>query len=202
MTSSRISTAALLLTAASIAARAEEKAAGQKPPSAEEQAVMEKYMKAATPGPEHQRLAKLAGKWKLQVTSWMAPGAPPQKSEASAEFKSIFGGRYLHQEVKGDMMGQPFEGMGIEGFDNVTRERFGTWVDNMSTGAMLVRGKCAADAKKCTLKGRVPDALAGKEVPVSETVTTTDDNHFTFEMNGPGPGGKTFKMLEIAYSRQ
>jgi hypothetical protein len=159
-------------------------------------------MKAATPGPEHQKLAKMAGKWKLQVTSWMAPGAPPQKSEASAEFKPVLGGRYLQQEVKGNMMDQPFEGMGIEGFDNVTKERFATWVDNMSTGAMTVRGKCAADAKKCTLKGKVPDAVAGKEVPVSETVTMTDDDHFTFEMHGQGPGGKMFKMLEIAYSRQ
>jgi len=202
MTSSRIPAAALLLAGASIAARAQEpKGSGHKP-TAEEQAMMEKYIQAATPGPEHQRLAKLAGKWKLQVTSWMAPGAPPQKSEASAEFKTILGGRYLHQEVKGNMMDQPFEGMGIEGFDNVTKERFGTWVDSMSTGEMTVRGKCAADAKKCTLKGKVPDAAAGKEVPVSETITLTDDDHFTFEMHGPGPGGKTFKMLEIAYSRQ
>jgi len=107
MTSSRISAAALLLAAASVAARAQEpKASGQKP-TAEEQAMMEKYIQAATPGPEHQRLAKLAGKWKLQVTSWMAPGAPPQKSEATAEFKTILGGRYLHQEVKGNMMDQP-----------------------------------------------------------------------------------------------
>jgi len=197
MTHSRIAAAALLLTAASVAAQAQEKK-----PSAAEQAMMEKYMKAATPGPEHQRLAKLAGKWKLEVTSWMAPGAPPQKSEAAAEFKPIFGGRYLQQEVKGNMMDQPFEGMGIEGFDNVTQERFGTWVDNMSTGAMVVRGKCATDAKKCTLKGKVSDAAAGKEVPVSETVTVASDDKFTFEMHGPGPGGKDFKMLEIVYTRQ
>ena len=50
----------------------------------------------------------------------------------------------------------------------------------------------------------MPDAVAGKEVSVSETVTMTDDDHFTFEMYGPGPGpgGKTFKVLEIAYTRQ
>ena len=42
-------------------------------------------------------LAKMAGKWKLQVSSWMAPGAPPMKSEATAEFTSIMGGRFLQQ---------------------------------------------------------------------------------------------------------
>src|SRR5205807_2748449 len=46
-------------------------------PSPEVQAMMEKYQKAATPGPEHQHMAKMAGKWKLAVTSWPAPGAPP-----------------------------------------------------------------------------------------------------------------------------
>ena len=115
---------------------------------------------------------------------------------------SAEGGRYLQQEVRGNMNGQTFEGMGVEGYDNVTKERFGTWVDNMGTGAMIVRGKCGADAKKCTLKGKVSDAIAGKEVPVSQTLTMNGDNSFTFEMQGPGPDGKMFKTLEILYTRQ
>ena len=170
--------------------------------SPQEQAMMEKYAKAATPGPEHQKLAKLAGKWKLRVTSWMAPGAPPMKSAGTAEFTSLFGGRYLQQDVNGSMGDQPFQGRGIEGYDNITKEHFGTWVDSMSTSVMVIRGKCAADARKCTYKGTMSDAMAGKTVPVTETMTYTDDDHFTFEMQGPGPGGKPFKMLEIAYSRQ
>ena len=207
MTLAKMSAAAgcLALTAA-LAAWADEPAqkAKAKPASAvDEKAIMEKYMQAATPGPEHQKMGKMAGKWKLAVTMWMAPGAPPQKSEGTAEFKPILGGRFLQQEVHGTMMGdQKFEGMGLEGYDNVTKERFGTWVDNMSTGATMMRGKCASGAKKCTLKGRMADAMAGKEVPISETFTMADDDNFTFEMNGPGPDGKTFKMIEIAYTRQ
>jgi len=170
-------------------------------PSPEEQAMMEKYTKAATPGPEHQQMAKMAGKWKLQVTSWMKPGAPPMKSEGTAEFKPILGGRFLEEEVHGDMAGQPFEGKGTQGFDNVTKERWGTWVDNMGTGTMLMKGKCPAEAKKCTMKGKVSDAAAGKEITVSEITTMKDDNNFTFEMFGPGPDGKQFKTLEIVYTR-
>ena len=60
---------------------------------------------------------------------------------------------------------------------------------------------CPADAKKCTYKGTMPDAVAGKAVPVTEIVTYTDDDHFSFEMHGPGPGGKNFKMMEIVYTR-
>jgi hypothetical protein len=187
---------------ASFSAFADEPKPAAKEPSADEKAIMDKYMKAAMPGPEHQQMARMAGKWRLQVTSWMAPGAPPMKSEGTAEFKTILGGRFLQQEVHGSFGDQPFEGRGVEGFDNVTKTRFGTWVDNMGTGTMLMKGKCAAGAKTCTMKGKAPDAIAGKEIPVSQTMTIKDDNAFTFEMQGPGPDGKPFKTLEIVYTRQ
>jgi hypothetical protein len=177
-------------------------AAGQRQMSAAEQEMMQKYMQAATPGPEHQKLAKMAGKWKMQVTAWMMPGAPPEKSDGTAEFTPILGGRYIRQEVKGTMGGQPFEGQGTMGFDNVTKERFATWTDSMSTGLLVMRGKCPAEAKKCTTKGQGSDAAAGKMVSFTETTTMTDDDHFTFELRGPGPDGKQYKMLEIKYTRQ
>jgi hypothetical protein len=204
MTSSRILTVALLAAASAVPVRAQDAGTppGQRQPSAAEQAMMEKYVQAATPGPEHQKMAKLAGKWKAQVSAWMAPGAPPEKSEGSVEFKTLLGGRYVQQEFKGAMGGQPFEGMGTMGFDNVTKERFATWTDSMSTGLLVMRGKCAADAKKCTTKGQGSDAVAGKQVTYTETTTMTDDDHFTFELRGPGPDGKQFKMLEIVYTRQ
>jgi hypothetical protein len=177
--------------------------ADEKKPDAQQQAAMEKWMQAATPGPQHQQLAKFAGKWKMTVTAWMAPGAPPEKSDGTAEFTSVLGGRFLQQDVKGSMGGQPFEGRGIEGYDNVTKERFGTWVDSSTTGLIVMRAKCAADAKTCTYKGTMPDPIAGKAVPVTQVMKYADDDHFVMELHGPGPsGGKPFKMMEIAYSRQ
>jgi hypothetical protein len=189
----KIAAALLLCTTAALAEEA-------KAPSPQEQAMMEKYVKAATPGPEHQALAKMAGKWSLKVTAWMAPGAPPQTSNGTAEFKTILGGRYLEQEAHGDMAGQPFEGHGLEGYDNVTHERWGTWVDNMTTGVMVMKGKCK-DAKKCTTTGKMSDAVAGKAINVSTTLTMKDDNTMVMEMHGPGPDGKAFKTMEIVYTR-
>ena len=190
----KIACAFLLCAAAALAEEA-------KQPSPQEQAMMEKYMKAASPGPEHKAMAKMAGKWNLKVTAWMAPGAPPQTSNGTAEFKTIMDGRYLQQDAHGDMGGQAFEGHGIEGYDNVTHERWGTWVDNMTTGVMVMKGRCKADAKKCTTSGKMSDAIAGKAVPVSTTMTMKDDNTMVFEMNAPGPDGKPFKTMEIVYTR-
>jgi hypothetical protein len=164
--------------------------------------MMEIYMKAAEPGPEHQEMAKMAGNWKLEVTSWMAPGAPPEKSSATAVFRPLLGGRYMQQDVKGEMGGMAYEGMGLEGFDNVSKERFGIWVDSMSTGAMISRGKCPAGAKSCTMKGTMNDAMTGKPATVREVLTKTSDNSFTFDMYGPDPAGKEFHMMQIVYTRQ
>jgi hypothetical protein len=163
--------------------------------------MMEKYIKAGTPGPEHQRMAKLAGNWTLQVTEWMAPGGAPQKSDATAEFKPLFGGRYLQEEVHGSMGDQAFEGLGIQGFDNVTGEHVATWIDSMSTGMMLMRGRCAAGSKTCTMKGTTSDPVTSKEMPVTSTVTHMSDDNFKFEMFASGPAGKPFKTLEIVYTR-
>jgi hypothetical protein len=190
--------AAALFLIASAAALADEP---KKEMSAEEKAMMEKYMKAASPGPEHAQMAKMAGKWKVQVTSWMKPGAPPMRSEGTAEYKAIMGGRFLEEEVHGDMGGQPFEGKGTSGYDNVLKERWGTWVDSMGTGTMLMKGKCAAGSKKCTMKGKSPDPIAGKEVPFTWAVEMKDDDTFVMEMTGPGPDGKQFKNLELVYTR-
>jgi hypothetical protein len=142
----------------------------------------------------------------VTINIWEAAMTPSNHAAVARlrdhRFRQSAGRRDVLQEVRGNMGGdQSFEGLGIGGFDNVTREQFGTWIDSMSAGLMVVRGKCAADAKKCTLKGRTPDPIAGKEVPVSETMTMTDDDHFTFELRGPGPDGKMFKMLEIVYTR-
>ncbi len=131
-----------------------------------------------------------------------SPGAPPQKSTATAEFKPLLGGRYMQQEVHGDMGGQPFEGMGIEGFDNASKERWGMWVDSMSTGSMMTRGKCAAGAKTCTLTGSMIDPITGKPSAVREVLTRNGDNSFTFDMHGPDPNGKEFHTMQIVYTRQ
>jgi hypothetical protein len=146
-------------------------------------------------------MKKMVGTWKIDVTSWMEPGAPPEKSTGTAEFKLLMDGRYLQQQVKSQMGGMPFEGMGIEGYDNVTKERFGFWIDNMGTGAMVARGKCGVGEKVCKFTGSYNDPLTGKAKNIREVITMNNDNSFTFEMFGPDNAGKDYKVMEILYTR-
>jgi len=38
-------------------------------------------------------------------------------------------------------MGMPFEGMGLDGYDNASKEYISIWIDNMGTGIMYMKGK-------------------------------------------------------------
>ena len=53
-------------------------------------------------------------------------------------------GRVLIEEVTSSMMGMPFTGHGMTGYDNVTGKYWSTWTDSMSTGLMVSEGTCDA----------------------------------------------------------
>ncbi|MFT3668169.1 MAG: DUF1579 domain-containing protein [Pseudoxanthomonas sp.] len=177
--------------------------AQDKPPAMtpEMQAMMEAYQKAGTPGMEHGRLASMAGNYDLVVKSWHAPGAPPSVDPGTATRKMILGNRVMLEEVTSQVMGQPFTGQGLHGFDNVTGKYWGTWNDSMSTGLMISEGTCDAQLS-CTYTGTHNDPVTKK--PQSSRMTTrwTDKNTEVFEMYGPGPDGKEAKMMEITYKRR
>src|SRR5262245_66697115 len=78
------------------------------------QAMMEVWKKLATPGEPHKLFASLAGSWTTTTKEWMEPGKPPTESTGTADMKMLLDGRFLYQEYNGQMMGQPFSGIGID----------------------------------------------------------------------------------------
>ena len=125
-----------------------------------------------------------------------------QVSSGTSQFESIFGGRFIRQTFKGVAMGQPFEGMGINGYDNVKKQYWGTWMDSMSTAIMTTTGTASTDGKTWSFTGSMTDPMTGKDIQVDEKVFVTDADHHTFEMWMPGPDGKSYKSMEIVYSRK
>jgi Protein of unknown function (DUF1579) len=170
-------------------------------PSAEEKAMMEAWVKYATPGDAHKKMAALEGSWTAKVSQWMAPGAPAAESTATAEFKMILGGRYLSQSFSGTMMGQPFHGFGISGFDNAKKVTQTVWMDTFGTGMLQMTGSWDA-AGALTETGSMDDFMTGKPMSFKAQMHMADNDHIHYEMWMSGPDGKMFKDLDIAYTRQ
>jgi hypothetical protein len=165
------------------------------------QAMMEVYQKLATPGEPHKQLASLAGSWTTQTKEWMEPGKPPSESTGSVEMKMLLDGRFLQQEFNGNMMGQPFSGIGITGYDNLRKRYISNWIDTMGTGIFSMEGTASADGKTITLKGQHAEP-GGGQMTHRAVWKIVDSNTQTFDMYGTHKGGKEMKVMEILYTRK
>lgn len=165
-------------------------------------AAMKAWQAFATPGEVHKMLAKSDGTWIGDVTMWMAPGAPAQKSTATAENKMIMNGLYQQSMHKGDMMGMPFEGMSIVGYDNAKKIFVTSWIDNMGSGIMHMEGPWDPKTNSMTLTGTQTDPVSGKSIPMKEIFKIIDNDTQLMEMYCPGPDGKEFKTMEIKMTRK
>jgi hypothetical protein len=166
-----------------------------------DEASQKAWMAYMTPGDIHKMIAKSDGQWKEDVTWWMAPDGQPMNTTATATNTMIMGGRYQQSMNKGDMMGMPFEGMGLLGYDNATKVFNYTWIDNMGTGTMTMKGTWDDATKSVNFTGTMVDPMSGKEVQVRQIFTISDDNHQMVQMFTPGPDGKEFKSMEIKFTR-
>ena len=167
----------------------------------EQKAEMEAYTKAGTPGAQHQRLAAAAGAYDVKVRSWHEPGGQAMEETGTATRTMALDGRVLVEDFNGKMMGSPFHGHGMTGYDNVSGKYWSTWNDSMSTGVMMSEGTC--DAKMtCTFKGSWNDPI--KKGPAKSRMTTrwTSPTTEVFEMYGPDRKGAEMKMMEITYTRK
>jgi len=165
------------------------------------QAMMEMYQKLATPGEPHKLFASLVGSWTTTTKEWMEPGKPPTESTGTAEMKMLLDGRFLQQEFNSQMMGQPFSGIGIDGYDNLRKRYVTMWIDTMGTGIFQMEGTASADGKTITLKGQ-HDEPGGGHMTHRAIWKIVDGNTQTFDMYGTHKHSKEMKMLEIAYTRK
>jgi hypothetical protein len=165
------------------------------------QAMMDVYKKLGTPGAPHKMLASMVGSWKTKVKSWCDPSTGPMESTGTSEQKMLLGGRFLQQEFTGEMMGSPFNGIGVTGYDNHTKKYVSTWMDSMGTALLVFEGTASADGRTITQESRYDDPIKGP-VKWRSVTKIVDDNTHVFEMYATYKEGKEEKMMEITYTRK
>lgn len=175
----------------------------QQPQSEEEQKMMKKWMEYATPGENHKYFEYFVGDWEVNVKMWTQPGAEPEVSKGDNTAKMILGGRFLKSSYKGMMMGMPFEGLSITGYDNFKKEYVTMWIDNAGTGIYQTSGTLDKASKTRTETGLWDDFMTGGKSKVKWIIKIIDDNNYRFDMYGPDPKtGKEYKSGEIIYTRK
>jgi hypothetical protein len=168
--------------------------------SAEDKAMMEAWMKAGTPGEQHARMAEAAGDWTASVKTWMGPGEPTV-STGTVKRAMILDGRVLTEHFEGDMMGTPFVGHGMFGYDNASGTYWSTWNDSMSTGVMVSRGKWDAEKNELVQEGTVTNAMTGEPMTLKTVSRHPAPGTEVFEMWEP-KDGEMVRTMEITYTKK
>ncbi|MGB2692744.1 MAG: DUF1579 domain-containing protein [Thermodesulfobacteriota bacterium] len=162
---------------------------------------MAKWQEYSKPGVGHKVMDKLVGNWDYSLKYWSAPHTPPEESTGTNDVKWILGDRFLEMDVKGTSMGQPFEGMGIMGYDNAKKKYVNTWIDNMGTGMMNATGTYDSETNTMTETGTYTDPMSGEQKFKGVTKFKSADN-FTYEMYTITPDGSEFRNMKINYIRK
>jgi hypothetical protein len=168
------------------------------------QADMQACMAAITPGKMHEHLAKSVGTWKGSNTMWMYPGAQPVKTQCTSVVTSMMDGRFVRIEMTGEMPGMgPFNGFGINGYDNAAGKFVSMWIDNCTTSILNGTGEMSADGKTLTWTYTYTCPLTKKPTKMRQIETMTGPGSMLLEAHATDPkSGKEYKMIEIEFARQ
>ncbi|QEE50065.1 DUF1579 domain-containing protein [Flavobacterium alkalisoli] len=155
-----------------------------------------------TPGDMHKLMTDEEGKWNCDMTFWMGPDAPAEKQTAGCEIEMILGGRYQKSTYSGDMMGMPFEGIATLAFDNASNEFTSTWIDNMGTGMMVLKGTYNGNTRTTTLEGSAVDPATKQPKKIREIYEIVDENTRKMQMFETPKGGSEYKSMELVMTRK
>jgi len=172
---------------------------GAAPSDAEKQEMMRRAEQAGSPGPGHKALQHYVGNWKCDVKCWTDPNGQPQQSHGTARIGWIMGGRYLEEDFQGEMMGRPFKGRSVTGFNNLKQTYQCVWIDDMNTAMWASEGR--GDQMSITLEGRSSCPATGRtDIPMRAVLRVLGPDKHTFEMFDGSKGNA--KTMEITYTRQ
>ena len=169
---------------------------------AQSDAAMKVWKEYMTPGDVHKMIASADGEWTVKILMWMDPTATtPSETVSTTTNEMIMGGRYQLSKTKGTMMGMPFEGMSLLGYDNTKKVFTSTWVDNFGTGTMTLEGVWNDATKSIELKGKSFDPITSKDASIREIIKFTDNDHQEMQMFETKSGSEK-KTMEIKMTRK
>jgi hypothetical protein len=156
---------------------------------------------AMTPGAGQEKLNVLVGTFDVRIRTWITPGSEPVESTGSMVSAWVLGGRYVQSMLAGTVAGEPFNGIGYVGYDNVSKMYQVAWMDTGSTGMTLYSGGFDESGMSATMKASVLNELTSKPALVELRLTIDPEGNHVTELWGPGMGTEMFRMMELVYTR-
>ena len=151
----------------------------------------------------HRNFEAFVGTFKAEVKMWMEPGEPFVSTGVMVNTLDL-GGRFLRQDYKGDPSDGPFpnfEGRGFFGFNTVTEQYEGFWIDSASTSMQHETGTLDASGKTWNMAGTMTDPQTQKPMEKRSVTTVQDQDHHSMEMFFTSAEDPESQCMEIHYTR-
>ncbi len=157
------------------------------------------------PGGDEQRkhLEAFVGEWDTTTKMYMAgPKGPAMESKGSSSVKWVLGKRYLQEDHKGEMMGMPYEGMGLTGYDDAKNLFVSIWANNIHPELLTMEGTRHPKTGVITMYGKMDEPtlkMFGRMVKYVTTIVDEDTHIFQiYDL----AAGDDYKVVEIEYKRK
>lgn len=176
-------------------------------PVAAQDADMPAAARLAMPGEEHRWLEPLVGEWAVEMLVYPGPDAEPIISnDVTATRGWTLGGRYLREELRGTVFGNPSARDGVLGYNRLDGRFEWVTVDTFEPGQMIYLGRGEATPEGFSLYGESTEAGMGPE-PTGRS----RDLRFEFEIVSDDynvqriyarfPGESEYLFVEQRFSR-
>jgi len=151
-------------------------------------------------GPEHARLAAMAGVWDVEVTFWLRPGRPGIASKGVSTIQALFGGLFIEEKIEGTLNGAPFTTLAWTGFNTVTHRYEATRIASTNTIRIAETGGYDENTKQFELKADYP--LAGDTWHQRTLIQSTSADTMTATSYLSFGSVPEWKGVEIKYTRR
>lgn len=155
-------------------------------------------VEAASTAKELAPLAASTGSWAATVTMAM-PGQPPTTEKGSEVVRSTCNGRWTWSDFTGQMMGMPFEGHALTGYDPDKKEYVSFWIDSLSATHAMTTGTFDPATKAFRMAGNCLCPV-GERMEMQQTHTQPDADTRNLKMTFKHPQGS--HDMTIAYVRK
>jgi hypothetical protein len=166
--------------------------------------MMEMQKKLASPGEHHKAMERFVGTWDVEIRIFAMPGEAPMVTKATAEYAWLMPGLWLSQRVKGTMMGEPYEGFGIDGFDNYKKNYVSCYVQSNTSAMVHTQGIVVDPAGKVQVSyGTIDEWMTGEhDKPIKTVTRIVDADHHVVEIHDLGIGESGAAVITFSYARR
>ena len=163
------------------------------------------------PGPGQAAFAPLLGDWRVEMKLYAALGTPEKplvSNDLTAHSELVADGRFLTDETRGTVSGQPYYRRGTLGYSNMDKRYEWVTQDGLNASMMIYLGARNAGpgfpaslAGTFTDQGLLGEASTGKTIRQRTVITIADEDHHRLEIYFTPPGGRERLIDRKDYTR-